>query len=79
LAAQKAKGEKSEHHRNHGKTISARDPATGGRSAKIGVIAGRTRSPRAVANSNRGVGLERDITGEKRYRNVTPHGSKFQQ
>jgi hypothetical protein len=25
----KAKGENSEHHRNHGKTIGARDPATG--------------------------------------------------
>jgi hypothetical protein len=72
LAAQEAKGEKPEHHRNHGKTIGTRDPATGGRSAKIGVIAGQTRSPRAAANSNRGVGLERDIPGEKRYRNVTP-------
>jgi hypothetical protein len=49
-----------------------RDPTTGRRSAKIGVIAGQTRSPRAVANSNRGVGLKRDIPGEKRYRNVTP-------
>jgi hypothetical protein len=29
LAAQKQKGENSERHRNHGKTIGARDPAPG--------------------------------------------------
>jgi hypothetical protein len=29
LAAQKQKGENSERHRNHGKIIGARDPATG--------------------------------------------------
>jgi hypothetical protein len=67
----KAKGEKSEHHRNHGKTIGTRDPATGWRSAKIGV----TRRPSPVTASCRQFKpphwFRRDITSEKCYKNVT--------
>jgi diacylglycerol kinase (ATP) len=43
LAVQKPKGEKPERNRNHGETVGAGVPATGTRSAKIGLIAGRIR------------------------------------